>query len=81
MIKAQPCSRESSRWGSLRGLQVLLKLSEHGGIRSSHSVHEDLQGVAQPVKRSRMEDPVIGKCEQTLSQGEQMGGEVPAVHG
>ena len=61
-------------------LQILLKLSELGRSGSSRSVHENPQRVAQPVKQSRSQDLVIGKCEQARPQCQQMAREVPAVH-
>ena len=79
-IKAEPRSRERGWPGIARGRQILLKLSELGGSGSSCGVHENPECVAKPVKQPCSKDLLIGKCEQTRPQCQQIGREVPAVH-
>ena len=45
------------------------------------SVHDNPEGVTQSVKPALPQDLLIGKCEQTGPQGQQMARQVAAVHG
>ena len=81
LIKAQPRRRKRGGRGIDCGLQQFLQL--HELVRSGFAVHvlEDTDGVADSLKHSRSQNPVIGKCEQPLAQCQQMAGKVSAVHG
>ena len=89
MIKAQPGRRKRSWRGLERGLQMLLQLSKphwSGAPRivSGSSVRENPnethECIVEAVKQSLSQDLLIGKCEQTRPQCQQMSREVPAVH-
>ena len=79
-LEADPRRRERGRTGGERGLQNLPELRERGGRGSVHGVHENLEGVADPLQPSLPEDVAIRKLEQALPQRQQVAREVSAVH-
>ena len=81
LIKAQPRRRKRGGRGIDCGLQQFLQL--HELVRSGFAIHvlEDTDGVADSLKHPRSQNPVVGKCEQSLPQCQQMAGKVSAVHG
>ena len=79
-VKAEPRCRERGWPGRVGRLQMLLELSELGRSGFPCSILENPKCVAEPVKQSRPQDLLIGKCEQTRPQCQQMARKVSAVH-
>ena len=84
LIQAQPRSRERVGLRSGRGLDILLKLGEPSRgvyVRSGgRCVHENRERIAYAFEKARPQDLLIGQPEETRAQGQQVAGEVPAVH-
>ncbi|KFB71345.1 MAG: hypothetical protein AW09_003508 [Candidatus Accumulibacter phosphatis] len=79
-VKLRAGRRQRRRWGRRRRLQFLPERRHRRRRGTFRRRHQNPEGVAETVEQPRPQYPVVGQRQQTRAQGQQVAGQVAAVH-